>query len=239
MQWLLDPVTRKKVAPQMSPEGIFEFIDPKYVPQDMGGSCTFEPDIERMEDPPSLMHHPLELLARTVEVGDYVSTVSSEECAQTGELDERSSQVSAGSSVFSFHTTRQTEALPAIMRGWAVKEGHLVKNWKRRYFVLSSNNCATVLRYYFQQDPQHTDQEPFGLDLMGQLDLRQYTLELHRHDSILHLLPPRSGGKHLHMHLEDRDQFEAWVEALSEHLQFREKADRLEPPPPDSDCIIL
>jgi hypothetical protein len=36
--------------------GIFQYIDPEWVPEDMGGSCTFEPDIDALEDAPALIH---------------------------------------------------------------------------------------------------------------------------------------------------------------------------------------
>jgi hypothetical protein len=243
-QWFLDPVTRRKVSPQMSPAGIFEYIAPEWVPEDMGGSCTFEPDIDAMRDAPPMIHRPLMIRTGVLSPVEAPSDLGEEAAiphSASGDADDgRCSVTSDNSSDCSFHTTRQTEAWPGTMRGWAIKEGHVVKNWKRRYFVLQSNACATVLRYYFQQDPQHSDREPFGLDLMGQLDLRDYSLEVHRRDSILHLQPPASGGKHLHMHLQDRDALEAWAEALCAHLEYRQKTDALSPPPPDTaDCIIL
>ena len=136
-QWLLDPVTRRKVTPQVSVHGVFEFIDPRFVPEDMGGLCTYEPDVPGMEDPPAVMHRLLSLPAPQSDGGAPGGSCAGEEeegdvvDTARGSIQEefRHSTSTEVASNYSFHTTRQTEAWPATMRGWVVKEGHIVKNW--------------------------------------------------------------------------------------------------------------
>ena len=75
---------------------------------------------------------------------------------------------------------------------------------------------------------------------MGEVDLRGYLIEVHRLDAIVQLCPsPGTSGKPLNIHVEDRDCFEQWVEAITEHLHFREKTDKFLPPPSQNRCVIL
>jgi hypothetical protein len=56
VQWFLDPVTRQKVCPVMTQAGVLQYIDPSFVAHEAGGTSTYEPDIETMEDAPPFIH---------------------------------------------------------------------------------------------------------------------------------------------------------------------------------------
>lgn len=57
---------------------------------------------------------------------------------------------------------------PVMMTGYLMKQGHIVQNWKTRYFVLD----AGFLRYFVKDSPS----PPFGRDCKGGMSLRDYLL---------------------------------------------------------------
>jgi hypothetical protein len=57
VQWFLDPVTRQKVCPVMYQSGVLQYIDPSFVSHEAGGTSTYEPDIDSMEDAPPFIHY--------------------------------------------------------------------------------------------------------------------------------------------------------------------------------------
>lgn len=57
VQWFLDPVTRQKVCPVMTQAGVLQYISPDYVSHEVGGTSTYEPDIDALEDAPSFIHY--------------------------------------------------------------------------------------------------------------------------------------------------------------------------------------
>ena len=52
------------------------------------------------------------------------------------------------------------------LRGWASKRGHMVKNWKRRFFVLDRETAQVM---YYVKDSK---EPPYGVDLKGAVSLR-------------------------------------------------------------------
>lgn len=60
--------------------------------------------------------------------------------------------------------------IPVMLRGWARKQGHVVRSWKTRYFVLSDGQLA----YYADQ----REAPPFGADLKGRICLAGYRYSL-------------------------------------------------------------
>ena len=72
---------------------------------------------------------------------------------------------SAPSSSAAVESTPAVE-VPVMLRGWARKQGHLVRSWKTRYFVLADGQLA----YYADQ----RETQPFGADLKGRICLAGY-----------------------------------------------------------------
>ena len=68
----------------------------------------------------------------------------------------------------SYSAIRPVEPLtaPMMLRGWMKKQGHMVKNWKTRYFVLEEG----LLSYYVDQ----RDVTPYGADRKGRVCLAGY-----------------------------------------------------------------
>lgn len=62
-------------------------------------------------------------------------------------------------------------APPEIKKGKLKKEGHMIKNWKERFFVLDLG----VLSYYSKEQEAY----PFGADLKGTVNLGEYELVHH------------------------------------------------------------
>ncbi len=61
VQWFLDPVTRQKVCPVMTQAGVLQYIDPSYVPHEVGGTSTYDPDIDALDDAPPFIHYTPEI----------------------------------------------------------------------------------------------------------------------------------------------------------------------------------
>lgn len=53
IQYFLDPVTKEKVKPCYYASDVAKYIDPKYLPETMSGTCTYTvPDVEDMPEAP-------------------------------------------------------------------------------------------------------------------------------------------------------------------------------------------
>ena len=73
----------------------------------------------------------------------------------------------------------------SVKVGWLLKQGHVIRNWKKRWFVLDKG----VLRYYVKP----LDEEPFGDGLKGEMILENYV--------VIH-----SGGKSFELRTYEDDQ---------------------------------
>lgn len=83
--------------------------------------------------------------------------------------------------------------------GWLVKQGHVVKNWKKRWFRTSGRYL-----YYFKQ---RGDRRP-----LGQMFLRGCKIK-GGDDLTITLLDP-DGGKNMVLRAADKDDYNSWQEAL-------------------------
>lgn len=305
-QFFLQPSTREKVCPQLSPQGCFQYIDPMYLPETMGGTSTYEPDVDKLQDPPPMMHSILNYihsdkssfitqnnnnnhnntdidelvvsnkptniscLSRSnsqQKLGDYQSisvSVSFNEFDDDQEGDYADSEFDesfcestsifsphgnkgstpAGNtnntnigrlSTFSFHSPRHTEHCPGIMRGWGTKQGHIVRNWKKRFFVLSSSRQVTLFRYYKDE----SSEEPFGYHLCGELNLNYYrfehftrTIRVDENEpeiecNCIEFIGSNSLDKNLLLFIEDQNDYEMWISAIETHLEYRNEMKEL------------
>lgn len=95
------------------------------------------------------------------------------------------------------------------LRGWLSKRGHVVRNWKRRYFILTSIG----LKYYKKELPI----EPYGGDLCGEMSLRGAVLNISTHNNFLkHIqIVGRHGEKDLLIEIDPNDAKQSpWIDAL-------------------------
>lgn len=109
--------------------------------------------------------------------------------------------------------------MPEPMRGWAFKEGHIFRTWKRRFFVLESNPTSTVLSYYVNEGKPPTD-------LKGTMTLRTYAVT-QLDDTTIHLIGKSDTEKDLKMQFTSSDLLQKWVRVLRIHLEYRTKIDAI------------
>jgi hypothetical protein len=112
--------------------------------------------------------------------------------------------------------------LPEPMRGWALKEGHIFRTWKRRYFVLESNPTSTVISYYVNEGKPPS----FGTGLKGTMTLRSYEIT-QIDDTTFHLKGKGDNAKDLKMRLASSDLLQKWMQVLRIHLDYRTKIDAI------------
>jgi hypothetical protein len=127
------------------------------------------------------------------------------------------------------------EFIPATMRGWGTKQGHIVKNWKRRYFILTSSRQVTLLRYF--KDEQR--EPPYGTHLCGELNLQYYHLiattkmmrveasDEERSCHCIQLIGESALDKELFICIEDSAEFHSWIGALEAHIDYRKEIEEI------------
>jgi hypothetical protein len=106
---------------------------------------------------------------------------------------------------------------PEAMTGWGVKEGHIWKTWKRRFFVLESDSSSTTIKYYAEEIE----------DLKGEINIRNYNVNTINADgtTALFLSGRNQDDKTLTIKLEGNAQREAWFEACTQHIAYRKRMD--------------
>jgi transcription initiation factor TFIIIB Brf1 subunit/transcription initiation factor TFIIB len=140
-----------------------------------------------------------------------------------------------GSMRFSSFPFGTKEFCPAMMRGWGTKQGQIVKNWKRRYFTLTSNRQVTLLRYF--KDEQRAP--PYGDYLCGELNLQYYhlqpterriRLEGQEEERICHclqLIGESALDRELLVCVEDSSEFNSWIGAIEAHMEYRREIEEM------------
>jgi hypothetical protein len=114
-----------------------------------------------------------------------------------------------------------SDGIPEMMRGWATKEGHFIRNWKRRHFVLISNKTATIIRYYEEE----TNDPPFyGQNEKGEINIRNYNVSLIDGDTV-YLKGKYEEDKDLKMKIDSPAERSKWMEALRAHIDYRTAQD--------------
>lgn len=92
---------------------------------------------------------------------------------------------------------------PVHMEGWLVKQGHIVKSWKRRWFILDNQ----FLRYYKKED---------DIKCLGELDMTQYSVgpaEIEGTE-ISFLFKIYQPGHTLYLQAADLDEYNTWIQYL-------------------------
>ena len=112
---------------------------------------------------------------------------------------------------------------PEIMKGWGTKQGHVWKTWKRRFFVLESDNSSSTIRYYVEE----ASNPPFGEDMKGELNVRGYkaTTKTVDNGTAVYLTGKNEDDKDLTIVIDGAQERQAWIQALSDHVAYRKFMD--------------
>mmetsp|Transcript_10010 Transcript_10010/g.15122 ORF Transcript_10010/g.15122 Transcript_10010/m.15122 type:complete len:607 (-) Transcript_10010:236-2056(-) len=128
------------------------------------------------------------------------------------------------------NSTTKSRDIPPMHRGWLRKEGHMVRSWKERYFVL----IAGDLSYY----EKPIDIPPYGVKRKGGVSLigagverggrgsrdsheRASSISSRSHSGVfnrIYLYAPE--GKDLKLEAQDEHQCDEWYQALSAHIAY-------------------
>mmetsp|Transcript_33942 Transcript_33942/g.58305 ORF Transcript_33942/g.58305 Transcript_33942/m.58305 type:complete len:207 (-) Transcript_33942:96-716(-) len=117
--------------------------------------------------------------------------------------------------------TKPVATLPPLKKGFILKEGHMIKNWRNRFFVLD----AGTLTYY----ESSTDAYPYGVTKKGEMILKDATLKVDRNIIyIQHEQRSSSKGEGLtNLTLEIRypTEKEEWCAAIRSHIAYINASD--------------
>jgi hypothetical protein len=105
--------------------------------------------------------------------------------------------------------------IPPRKMGWMSKEGHVVKNWKRRYFVLAHG----IVTYYVEP----SSAEPYGINEKGRISLHEYVLIqgfTGKEERNIMLSHKEVITKDLLLVCETIEDRIAWEKAFSEHIEY-------------------
>ena len=98
--------------------------------------------------------------------------------------------------------------------GYIKKEGHLIKNWKLRYFVLTSTGTESSLNYY----EKPSSSPPFGTRHKGLFIVNGYAIQ--RVGTNMLILTSKTG--HILKLDFERNDREEWAHALRNHMLYTE-----------------
>jgi protein-S-isoprenylcysteine O-methyltransferase Ste14 len=108
---------------------------------------------------------------------------------------------------------------PPVVTGWLRKQGRkgLIKNWKKRYFVLKYGKLS-----YFEDEAK---QFPLGVGLKGELNLMNTELELQEdHGKQQIYIVAFNGENSLLIETDTEAETNRWTNALKHHIRFANKS---------------
>jgi hypothetical protein len=113
----------------------------------------------------------------------------------------------------------QIPKMPALKKGFILKEGHLVKNWKKRFFVLE----AGVMTYY----ESSTDKPPYGVRKKGEMTLKGATAKVEKNNITISAEgdSTREGQSSLTLEIRYPTEREEWLQAIRAHIAYFSAAD--------------
>lgn len=116
--------------------------------------------------------------------------------------------------------TKPITSLPPLKKGFILKEGHLIKNWRNRFFVLE----AGTMTYY----ESSTDVYPYGVRKKGEIILKGTTLKMS--NNIISItydgdVTSREGLSKLTLEIRYPTEREEWFQAIRNHITYFNAAD--------------
>lgn len=105
-------------------------------------------------------------------------------------------------------------APPAARKGVVYKQGHLLKNWRPRYFVLEKGE----IRYYLPSSATL----PVPKDLKGELCLKNCSVTVEGNNINIFGTEAfnNKGQTELHMSISYPNELAEWVAAIKEHIAY-------------------
>jgi len=103
---------------------------------------------------------------------------------------------------------------PELRKGFILKQGHVIKNWKNRYFVLD----AGILTYYESSSPV----PPYGVKKKGEISLRDMQIQECKISALLEIASRDKFNKKDHLTLEIKypNEREEWKVAIRQHIAY-------------------
>ena len=112
-------------------------------------------------------------------------------------------------------------SLPPLKKGYILKEGHFIKNWKNRFFVLD----AGMLTYY----ESSTDVYPYGVHKRGEMLLRNTTLKVEKNSIHVkcdsNFSSGREGLSSLVLEIRYPTERDEWCQAIRAHIVYINASD--------------
>lgn len=108
--------------------------------------------------------------------------------------------------------------VPALKKGFILKEGHLVKNWKNRFFVLENG----VLAYY----ESSTDKAPYGVNKKGEILLQGTIAKVDKNVITIAYdgdASTREGQTSLALEIRYPTERDEWFDAIRSHTEYANK----------------
>ncbi|KAH7819906.1 putative sesquipedalian [Monocercomonoides exilis] len=145
----------------------------------------------------------------TFREGDIITLIEKHESGMwKGELDGKIG-LFPYNFVSELHVEEETtpKGPPKPMEGWLIKQGHVVKNWKKRWFSLRGSSL-----FYFEK--------PTSLKENGEIPLKGCQVENAREmpdkPFCFHIFYPQAPGqREFYICSENADQMKAWMEAIT------------------------
>ena len=103
-------------------------------------------------------------------------------------------------------------AAPAMLTGLIKKEGHMIKNWKERHFVLLATPAGSTLTYF----EKAKNEPPFGEGEKGSVSLKGSTMKRTGNFIVI----TDASGSELKLDFTKPTEKEKWAQAINAHLTY-------------------
>ena len=155
----------------------------------------------------------IEAVAQDVEVGSSELPDHNQSVPVVAEV-EQSKELLAGVESETVPIT-QMSTVPTLKKGFILKEGHLIKSWKNRFFVLENG----VMTYY----ESSIDKPPYGAGKKGEMSLKDTTAIVDK--NIITITyngdgASREGKSKLTLEIRYPTEKEEWLQAINSHIAY-------------------